>query len=85
MRKTNISNKLNHKPQGHAWVCEENEEENDCQSQYFAVKGLTLEACRRTVMRGIQPIFTTRIVCNIMVLVLPIAKVNTDILTHTCS
>ena len=37
----------------HAWVREENEEENDCQLQYFAVKGLTLEACRRTVMRGI--------------------------------
>ena len=28
MRKTNISNKLNHKPQAHARVCEENAEEN---------------------------------------------------------
>ena len=72
MRNTNIPNKLNHKPQAHAWV----REENDCQLQYFAVKGLTLEACRRTVIRGIQPIFTTRIVRNIMVLVLSIAKVN---------
>ena len=62
--------------QAHAWVREENEEENDNQLQYFAVKGLTLEACRRTVMRGIQPIFITRIVRNIKVLVLYIAKVN---------
>ena len=52
----------------HAWVCEKNEEENDCQLQYFTVKSSTLEACRRTVMRGIQPIFTTRIVHNIKVL-----------------
>ena len=76
MRKTNIPNKLNHKPQAHAWVREENEEENDYQLQYFAVKGLTLEACTRTVKRGIQPIFITRIVRNIKVLVLYIAKVN---------
>ena len=27
MRKTNIPNKLNHKPQAHARVCDENEEE----------------------------------------------------------
>ena len=29
MRKTNIPNKLNHKPQAHARVCDENEEEED--------------------------------------------------------
>ena len=28
MRKTNIPNKLNHKPQAHARVCDENEEED---------------------------------------------------------
>ena len=53
MRKTNIPNKLNHKPQAHARVCDENEEEedekkNDCRLKYFAVKRSTLEACRRT-------------------------------------
>ena len=71
MRKTNISNKLNHKSQAHARVCEENTEENkknDCWLKYFAVKGSTLEACRRTVKPGIQLIFTRRIVQNIKVL-----------------
>ena len=29
MRKTNIPNKLNHKPQAHARVCDENEEEDE--------------------------------------------------------
>ena len=71
MRKTIIPNKLNHKPQG---VCEENkekelEEKNDNPLKYFAVKGLTLEACRRTVLRPIQAKLTTRIVQNIKVLV----------------
>ena len=74
MRKTIIPNKLNYKPQAHARVCEENEEENkeknDCWLKYFAVKGLTLEACRRTVTIRIQAIFTTRIVHSIKVLVL---------------
>ena len=61
MRKTNISKKLNHKPQAHARVCkenaeEENKEKNDCRLKYFAAKGSTLEACRRTVKPGIQPI-----------------------------
>ena len=74
MRKTNISNKLNHKPQADARVCEENAEENkeknDCRLKYFAVKGSTLETCRRTVKPGIQPIFTGRTVQNIKVLIL---------------
>ena len=43
---------------------------NDCQLKYFAVKGSTLEACRRTVTLPIQPNFTTGIVYNIKVLVL---------------
>ena len=51
MRKTIRPNKLNHKLQG---VCKENkekelEEKNDSPLKYFAVKGLTLEACRRTI------------------------------------
>ena len=73
MRKTNISNKLNHKPQAHARVCEENAEENkgknDCQLKYFAVKASTLEICR-TVKPGIQPLFTRRTIQNIKVLIL---------------
>ena len=43
---------------------------NDCWLKYFAVKGSTLEVCRRTVTTGIQPIFTTRIVHGIKVLIL---------------
>ena len=74
MRKTNISNKLNHKLQAHARVCEENAEENKeknhCRLKYFVVKGSTLEACWRTVKPGIQPIFTRRTVQNIKVLIL---------------
>ena len=59
MRKTNIPNKLNYKPQAHARVCEENEENKkyDCQLKYFAVKGSTLEA--RTVTQPIAMIFAT--------------------------
>ena len=75
MRKTNIPNKLNHKPQAHARVCDENEEEedekkNDCRLKYFAVKRSTLEACRRTVTQRIAMIFATRILHSIKVLVL---------------
>ena len=74
MRKTNISNKLNHKPQAHARVCKENAEENKEKKQlplkYFAVKGSTWEACRITVKPGIQPLFTRRTVQNIKVLIL---------------
>ena len=72
MRKTSIPNKLNHKPQAHARVCDENEEEkkNDCQLKYFAVKRSTLEACRRTVTQQIAMIFATRILRSIKVLVL---------------
>ena len=51
-------------------VCEENKEKNDCQLKYFAVKGSTLEACRRTVTQPIVMIFATRILHNIKVLVL---------------
>ena len=75
MRKTNIPNKLNHKPQAHARVCDENQEEeekkiNDCRLKYFAVKRSTLEACRRTVTQRIAMIFATRILHSIKVLVL---------------
>ena len=75
MRKTNIPNKLNHKLQAHARVCDENEEEedekkNDCRLKYFAVKRSTLEACRRTVTQRIAMIFATRILHSIKVLVL---------------
>ena len=72
MTKTIIPNKLNHKPQAHARVCDENEEEkkNDCQLKYFAVKRSTLEACRRTVTQRITMIFATRILHSIKVLVL---------------
>ena len=41
MRKTNIPNKLNHKPQAHARVCDENEEEknkNDCRLNILRLK-----------------------------------------------
>ena len=48
-------------------VCEE---KNDCQLKYFAVKGLNLEACRRTVTQPIARIFATRILHSIKVLVL---------------
>ena len=55
-------------------VCKENEEnkekENNCQLKYFAVKGSTLEACRRTVTQPIAMIFATRILHSIKVLVL---------------
>ena len=72
MRKTSIPNKLNHEPQAHARVCDENEEnkKNDCQLKYFAVKRSTLEACRRTVTQRIAMIFATRILHSIKVLVL---------------
>ena len=73
MRKRNIPNKLNHKPQAHARVCDENEEDekkNDCRLKYFAVKRSTLEACRRTETQRIAMIFATRILHSIKVLVL---------------
>ena len=75
MRKTNIPNKLNYKPQAHARVCDENEEEedekkNDCRLKYFAVKRSTLEACRKTETQRIAMIFATRILHSIKVLVL---------------
>ena len=73
MRKTNIPNKLNHKPQAHARVCDENKEDekkNDCRLKYFAVKRSTLEACRRTETQRIAMIFATRILHSIKVLVL---------------
>ena len=72
MGKTSIPNKLSHRPQAHARVREENEEneKNNCQLRYFAVKGSTLEACRRTVMLPTELNFTTWILHNIKVLVL---------------
>ena len=51
-------------------VCEENKEKDDCQLKKFAVKGSTLEACRRTVTQLIAMIFATHIFHNIKVLVL---------------
>ena len=62
-------NKLNHKLQAHVRVCEENEEKNDCQLKYFAVKGLILEICRRTVALLIEANFTTKILHSIKVTV----------------
>ena len=39
MRKTSIPNKLNHKPQALARVCDENEEKkNDCQLKILRLK-----------------------------------------------
>ena len=70
MRKTSKPNKLNHKPQVHAKLCEENQEKNDCLLEYFAIKRLTLEACRRTVTQLIAMIFATQILHSIKVLVL---------------
>ena len=69
MGKTIIPNKLNHEPQAHAKVCEENEEKKDCQLKYFAVNGSSLEACRRTVTRPIEANFTTEILHSIKVVV----------------
>ena len=72
MGKTIICNKLNHKPQAHARVCKENEEnkeKNDCQLKYFAVKRSNLEACRRTVTPPIEANFTTKILYNTKVIV----------------
>ena len=53
-------------------VCEENEEnkKKDCQLKYFAVKGSTFEACRRTVTQPTAMIFATQILHSIKVLVL---------------
>ena len=70
MRKTSKPNKLNHKPKANARVCEENQEKNDRLLKYFAVKRLTLEACRRTVTQSIAMIFATQILHSIKVLVL---------------
>ena len=71
MRKTSIPNKLNHKPQAHARVCDGNEEEKKrLPVKNFAVKRSTLEACTRTVTQRIAMIFATRILHSIKVLVL---------------
>ena len=51
MGKISIPNKLNHKPQAHVRVCEENKKElekKNCLLKYFVVEGLTLEGYRRT-------------------------------------
>ena len=45
------------------------EEKNDSPIKYFAIKGLTLEACRRIVLQPIQVKLTMRIIQNIKVLV----------------
>ena len=78
MKKTSIPNKLstNHKPihRGQR-VCKENkleelEKENEILLKYFAVKGLTLKGCRRTVTIQIDLNFVTKILHNIKVLVM---------------
>ena len=78
MRKTSIPNKLIHKLQaihGGQSVCEENNEleleseKNEILVKYFAVKGLTLKGCRRTVTLLIGVILTTRILHSIKVIV----------------
>ena len=73
MRKTSISNKLNHKPQAHARGVRRKRRKflkNDSRLKYFAVKRSTLEACRRTVTQRIAIIFATQILHGIKVLVL---------------
>ena len=70
MRKTIKRNKLNHKPQAHARVCEENQEKNDCLLKYLVVKRSTLEAYRRTMIQPIAIVFATQILHSIKVLVL---------------
>ena len=72
MGKTSIPNKLNHKPQAHARVCEKNilEEKNDLPLKYFAVKGSTMEGCRRTETPLIHLKIAIKILHNIKVLVL---------------
>ena len=69
MRKTSILNKLNHKLQAHARVCEENKEleKNKILLKYFAVKGLTLKCCGRTVTQPFRMKLTTRILHNVKV------------------
>ena len=68
MGKTITPNKLNHKLQAHARVCEENEKK-DCQLKHFAVKGLIWKACRRTVALPIEANFTTKTLHSIKVIV----------------
>ena len=72
MRKTSIPNKLNHKQQAHARVCEENREldKNKIWLKYFAVKGSTLKGCGRIVTQSFWITLTTRILNDIKVLVL---------------
>ena len=73
MRKTSVLNNLNHKLQG---VCKENKKEKRIRRKKplsvknFAVKRLTLEACRRTVTQPIAMIFATQILHSIKVLVI---------------
>ena len=43
---------------------------NEYMLKYFVINGLTLEAYRRTVTPGIQPIFTGRTVQSIKVVVI---------------
>ena len=60
------SNYINYKPQANARVCEE---KNEIWLKYFALKGLILEACSRTVMLPIEANFTTKILHSIKVIV----------------
>ena len=70
MRKIIIPNKLHHKPQamqGCVKKIKRIRRKNDCSCllKYFAVKGLTLEGCRRTLKIKIQSIIITRIIFNV--------------------
>ena len=73
MRKTSIPNKLNHKLQANARVCEENselEKYNEIFLKYFAAKGSTLKDCGITVTQPFRMKLTTKILYSIKVLVL---------------
>ena len=76
MRKTIISNKLIHKPQGMQGCAKKIIKKkriirkNNCPLKYFTVKGSTLEDCRRTMTIQIQPIFITWTDYTIKVIVL---------------
>ena len=73
MRRTILPNKLNHKPQAHTRGVRRKQRKfskNDCQLKYFAVKGSTLEACRRAVTQPIAMIFARQILHSTKVLVL---------------
>ena len=66
MKRTSIPNKLNHKLQGHGRGVWRNKEldESNYSLRCFAVQGLTLKSCRRTVMLPIKLNFTSYMDCS---------------------